>query len=92
MAWIVLSCTLEDDCLESGHKLLGQCEEKENRFYSSSSALSMVLFTEYFIIFIFQEGAGLETLCSAVRELIHSCGDELGWCFTEDQVFIDDLG
>ena len=49
----------------------------------------MVIFTEYFIIFIFQEGAGLETLCSAVRELIHSCGDELGWCFTEDQV---DLG
>jgi len=33
-----------------------------------------------------EEGAGLETLCSAVRELIHSCGDELGWCFTEDQV------
>ena len=52
----------------------------------------MVIFTVYFIIFIFQEGAGLETLCSAVRELIHSCGDELGWCFAEDQVFIDDLG
>ena len=46
----------------------------------------MVTLTVYFIIFIFQEGAGLETLCSAVRELIHSCGDELGWCFTEDQV------
>ena len=38
------------------------------------------------IIMLVQEGAGLETLCSAVRELIHSCGDELGWCFTEDQV------
>ena len=45
-----------------------------------------MVFTVYFIIFIFQDGAGLETLCSAVRELIHSCGDELGWCFTEDQV------
>ena len=43
----------------------------------------------YLIIFTFQEGAGLETLCSAVRELIHSCGDELGWCFTEDQVLFD---
>ena len=49
----------------------------------------MVTLTVYFIIFIFQEGAGLETLCSAVRELIHSCGDELGWCFTEDQVAFD---
>ena len=46
----------------------------------------MVILTVHFIMFIFQEGAGLETLCSAVRELIHSCGDELGWCFTEDQV------
>jgi len=33
-----------------------------------------------------EDGAGLNTLCGAVRELIHSCGDELGWCFTEDQV------
>ena len=41
------------------------------------------------IIMLVQEGAGLETLCSAVRELIHSCGDELGWCFTEDQVPVD---
>ena len=24
-----------------------------------------------------------------MRELIHSCGDELGWCFTEDQVPVD---
>ena len=50
-----------------------------------------MVFTVYFIIFIFQDGAGLETLCSAVRELIHSCGDELGWCFTEDQVPFDVL-
>ena len=39
-----------------------------------------------------QEGAGLANLCGAVRELIHSCGDELGWCFTEDQVKLYQFG
>ena len=26
------------------------------------------------------------TVCNAVRQLLYDCGDELGWCFTEDQV------
>jgi len=25
-------------------------------------------------------------VCSHVQDLLHSCGDELGWCFTADQV------
>jgi len=28
----------------------------------------------------------LDIFCTAVRDLIHKCGDELGWCFTEEQV------
>jgi len=26
------------------------------------------------------------TVCNAVRQLLYDCGNELGWCFTEDQV------
>ena len=26
------------------------------------------------------------TVCDAVRQLLYDCGNELGWCFTEDQV------
>ena len=28
------------------------------------------------------------TVCNAVRQLLYDCGNELGWCFTEDQVRI----
>ena len=28
----------------------------------------------------------LSSVCGAVRDLLHTCGDELGWCFTADQV------
>jgi len=26
------------------------------------------------------------TVCNAVRQLLYDCGNELGWCFSEDQV------
>ena len=25
-------------------------------------------------------------VCDAVRQLLYDCGNELGWCFTENQV------
>ena len=28
----------------------------------------------------------IRTVCNAVRQLLYDCGNELGWCFTEDQV------
>lgn len=28
----------------------------------------------------------ISEVCSHVQDLLHSCGDELGWCFTADQV------
>ena len=28
----------------------------------------------------------LSSVCGAVQDLLHTCGDELGWCFTELQV------
>ena len=28
----------------------------------------------------------LSSVCGAVQDLLHTCGDELGWCFTEIQV------
>lgn len=36
-----------------------------------------------------EERASILTVCSAVRQLLYDCGNELGWCFTEDQVNMD---
>merc|ERR1719397_2428547 len=33
-----------------------------------------------------QEKKSILTVCNAVRQLLYDCGNELGWCFTEDQV------
>lgn len=33
-----------------------------------------------------QEEVVISEVCSHVQDLLHSCGDELGWCFTADQV------
>merc|ERR1711874_705965 len=32
------------------------------------------------------EKKSILTVCNAVRQLLYDCGNELGWCFTEDQV------
>merc|ERR1712106_626822 len=32
------------------------------------------------------EEASILTVCNAVRQLLYDCGNELGWCFTENQV------
>ena len=34
------------------------------------------------------EDDSILTVCNAVRQLLYDCGNELGWCFTEDQVSI----
>ena len=33
-----------------------------------------------------KEKKSILTVCNAVRQLLYDCGNELGWCFTEDQV------
>ena len=33
-----------------------------------------------------EEKKSILTVCNAVRQLLYDCGNELGWCFTEDQV------
>merc|ERR1719244_530158 len=33
-----------------------------------------------------QEDLLVSSVCSAVHSLLHTCGDELGWCFTAAQV------
>ena len=33
-----------------------------------------------------EEDSNILTVCNAVRQLLYDCGNELGWCFTEDQV------
>jgi len=33
-----------------------------------------------------EESILLSSVCTAVHELLHLCGDELGWCFTQEQV------
>ena len=33
-----------------------------------------------------EEALLLSSVCTAVHQLLHVCGDELGWCFTADQV------
>ena len=33
-----------------------------------------------------EEDSSILTVCNAVRQLLYDCGNELGWCFTEDQV------
>ena len=35
-----------------------------------------------------EEKKSILTVCNAVRQLLYDCGNELGWCFTEDQVRI----
>merc|ERR1712133_326269 len=85
---LVLSCLVvsgqQPSNVELGEVKCGQdefAEVRQNYVRCANEKIAEI------IAWLEQDPDGqLNSMCMAVHKLVHTCGDELGWCFTADQV------